>query len=319
MKLVESSVKSLQYLREDGVRLIEYAGKVCYHSDRVPEDEKAWDFFQRLVDSGHHSVLEHVRFLVSSPTPNPEKENDTQKGYNRVMSSVCNGFFYKSANLRTINERKLNNTASAIWFEKDNRYIYSKDVEAHFSKYLKYRPHLRSFDLKHFPELSPDNVFNKEFALCHFPFTYHIVCDRAVSHELVRHREASFSQESTRYCNYSKDRFNNEITCVAPVRSEDWSTKARQEFIDSCDRSEQSYFNLLKEGITPQEARGVLPTFLKTEIVMTMTGKQWMEFFRKRYFQETGKVSPEMLRVATTLHTLFHEDFRGCTGLSLGE
>ena len=113
------------------------------------------------------------------------------------------------------------------------------------------------------------------------------ICDRGVSHELVRHRLASFGQESTRYCNYSADKFGNEITVILPFFFDtgmgiDSNSLVYTEWKTSCLRSEESYFQLLDFGATQEEARTVLPNSLKTEIVMTMNIREWRHFFSLR-------------------------------------
>ncbi|MBZ9622987.1 FAD-dependent thymidylate synthase [Clostridium sp. FP2] len=107
------------------------------------------------------------------------------------------------------------------------------------------------------------------------------ICDRGVSHELVRHRLASFGQESTRYCNYSKDKFSNQITVIEPIFW-DKETYGYELWNTACLFSEKAYFNLLEGGASPQEARSVLPNSLKTEIVVTMNLREWRHFFKLR-------------------------------------
>ena len=102
----------------------------------------------------------------------------------------------------------------------------------------------------------------------HNSISVKFICDRGVSHELVRHRIASFAQESTRYCNYSQDKFGNEITVIKPFFFDDVNSYVTWQ--EACLFSEEQYFNLLKLGRSPQEARSVLPNSLKTEIVVTM-------------------------------------------------
>lgn len=118
-----------------------------------------------------------------------------------------------------------------------------------------------------------------ESVLEHFSFSVKFVCDRGVSHEIVRHRLASYSQESTRYCNYSLDKFGNEITVVEP-----YFFNENEKFVwyNSCLQSERSYFELLQLGCTPQEARSVLPTSLKTELIMTANLREWRHFLKLR-------------------------------------
>ena len=120
-----------------------------------------------------------------------------------------------------------------------------------------------------------------ESVLEHVNFTVRFICDRGVSHEIARHRIASFSQESTRYCNYSKNSFGREITVIKPsclVRG----TAAYDEWEYLCKRAEVAYFALLNWGCTPQEARAVLPTCTKTEIVMTANLREWRHFLKLR-------------------------------------
>lgn len=144
-----------------------------------------------------------------------------------------------------------------------------------------------------------------EAMLEHASVTVKFVVDRGISHELVRHRLASFAQESTRYCNYSKDDFGSEITFIIPeyldYKSAGWNTW--KETMKAC---EDSYFKLLDIGLTPQEARAVLPNSLKTEVVMTANLREWRHFFKLRALGTTGKPHPQMLEVIVPLL----EDFK---------
>lgn len=107
------------------------------------------------------------------------------------------------------------------------------------------------------------------------------ICDRGVSHEIVRHRVASYAQESTRYCNYSKDKFGNEITVIKPCFWDEHSAQYGA-WETMCRQAEKCYFELLENGASPQEARSVLPNSLKTEIVMTANLREWQHFFKLR-------------------------------------
>lgn len=115
----------------------------------------------------------------------------------------------------------------------------------------------------------------------HSSMTVKFICDRGTSHELVRHRLASFSQESTRYCNYSKDKFGNEITVVKPVLIEQ-DTMEYYIWKKSCEAAEKAYFDLLSIGVKPENARSVLPTSLKTEVVVTANLREWYHIFDLR-------------------------------------
>lgn len=139
----------------------------------------------------------------------------------------------------------------------------------------------------------------------HASLSVRFIVDRGISHEIVRHRVASFAQESTRYCNYSKDGFGNEITVILPfywwmfvdvkkdIEYEAWKI--------SCEQAETAYFKLLEKGAAPQQARAVLPNSLKTELIMTANLREWRHFFKLRALGTTGKPHPQMVEVALPL------------------
>lgn len=136
-----------------------------------------------------------------------------------------------------------------------------------------------------------------EAVLEHCSFTVKFICDRGVSHEIVRHRIAAYCQESTRYCNYSKDKYNNEITVIEPCYlTQGTETYARWE--KACIEAESAYFDLLNAGCSPQEARAVLPNSLKTELVMTADIREWRHFLRLRC---SKAAHPQIREVATQL------------------
>lgn len=113
----------------------------------------------------------------------------------------------------------------------------------------------------------------------HASASFRIITDRGISHEIVRHRLASYAQESTRYCNYSKDKFGKECSFILPP---DLTTDQNALWTMACIRTEQIYFVMLKEGCTPQIARSVLPNCLKTEIIMTANFREWRHFIKLR-------------------------------------
>ncbi len=134
-----------------------------------------------------------------------------------------------------------------------------------------------------------------EAVLEHFDITVKFICDRGVSHEIVRHRMASYCQESTRYCNYAKDDFGNEITVIEPYYLD---AQGLYLWRRACEAAEASYFELLNWGCTPQEARAVLPNSLKTEVVMTANLREWRHFFKLR---TAPAAHPQMREVAKML------------------
>lgn len=139
-----------------------------------------------------------------------------------------------------------------------------------------------------------------EAMLEHASLTVKFTVDRGVSHEIVRHRMASYAQESTRYCNYSNGKFGGEITVIQPcflkVGTPEWVT-----WYDGCKAAEDAYFAMLKTGCTPQEARDVLPTSLKTTLWMTANIREWRHFLKLRAAGTTGAPHPQMVEVAMPL------------------
>jgi thymidylate synthase (FAD) len=120
-----------------------------------------------------------------------------------------------------------------------------------------------------------------ESVIEHANVTVRFIVDRGVSHELVRHRLAAYSQESTRYANYSQERFGREITVITPCFWEEGSPEY-DIWEKAIRRAEKAYMQLLEQGASPQQARSVLPNSLKTEIVMTANLREWRHVFRLR-------------------------------------
>ena len=151
-----------------------------------------------------------------------------------------------------------------------------------------------------------------ESVIEHGSITVKFICDRGVTHEIVRHRIASYSQESTRYCNYVKEKFGSQITCI------DLSTGFHYDLNNEMDRrkyevwqeamenAERSYFQLIQLGATPQEARSVLPNSLKTELVATMNLREWRHFFRMR---ADAAAHPQCREVAQMLLERFAKEY----------
>ena len=149
-----------------------------------------------------------------------------------------------------------------------------------------------------------------ESVIEHEAVTVRVICDRGMTHEIVRHRIASYSQESTRYCNYAGDKFGNEITVIDIAGGFEYDLenendlKKYEAWMRAMENAEKSYFEMLELGATPQEARSVLPNSLKTEIVMTMNLRAWRNFFRLRCDHHAH---PQMREVANIALQVFKE------------
>nr|DAJ12437.1 MAG TPA: Thymidylate synthase complementing protein [Bacteriophage sp.] len=171
-------------------------------------------------------------------------------------------------------------------------------------------------DLKYLTE--PTNNHEKRLTFC-------ITCDRITSQSIVRHRVMSFAQESTRYCNYAKDKFNNEITYVIPTWLEDklpegqyveWDgdwcdiekftiqhpidNSVENEFVQALQNSEYSYMYFIENGWKPQQARSILPNALKTEMIVTGFMSDWLRFIAMR---TAPNAHPDIQKLANILLT----------------
>lgn len=268
---------------------IERCGRVCYASD--PIEGKAKDFVDRMIRNGHTAMLEHGTVYLAIPmtTYAPEAINIyIDDHYSKV--NECNSLLFTD---------KFGNKVSAWCVTTNFRVLVENDL------------------LDDLEFLCEPTEFHEE------RITVKFICDRGVSHEFVRHRVFSFAQESTRYCNYSKDKFGNEITYILPI----WSTmpvgeyevdcialskigqKEREDytpdeqFIEAITNAEWNYFHLLQLGWTPQQARAVLPNSLKTELVMTGFTSDWEHFFKLR--DDKQHAHPDAYGLAHPLHMEF--------------
>ena len=266
MKVISQYVTNMSQPEDNVGQWLERIGRVCYKSEEQITEDSWKDFIKMIIKRQHYSVLEHVnwallvdKFVIDSIHDNPF-----------VNCKVLNNHWIITSNFRVLLENK---DKSYIWnflFHMVQDYLSFKVVNEPFPKILE---HITAIPI--FLEDVPDD-FKIE--------TFKLVTDRGVTHEHVRHRRCAHSQESTRYCNYSKAKFNKEITVIDPMFNYD-NVKERHKWYvwhDQCKSAEKAYFKLLDIGMTPQEARSVLPNSLKTEIITTMTLEMWKHWLKLR-------------------------------------
>ena len=293
MKLINSSYEIVElksYSLEDVYKHIELCGRVCYHScDKITPDSST-KFVERMIKSGHMSTLEHGTIYLYREFELPAQNTTTSSEYNVEYYTWAQPY-------------------------KDNPYsvvsiLYRKDGIAQVYVTTNYRVIVENAledDLQYIVDQPMDHHERR--------YTVRFICDRGVSHEFVRHRHFSFSQESTRYCNYSKDKFGNEITFIKPCFLDDdklalygsYHTVIRDKspesiFIASLNNAEKDYIDLISLGWKPQEARQVLPNALKTELIMTGFASDWEHFFELR---DDSKAHPDAQKLAKPLHEEF--------------
>lgn len=156
-----------------------------------------------------------------------------------------------------------------------------------------------------------------EAVLEHWSISVKFICDRAIANEIVRHRLASFAQESTRYCLYTNDKFDNQLTFIKPIQFE-YDTPEYYIWKCFCLNAEMAYKDLIEKGATAEEARIVLPLCTKTEIVMTANLREWRHFLNLRAADATGKAHiqikeltvPLLIELHNKLPELFEDIFQ---------
>ncbi len=141
-----------------------------------------------------------------------------------------------------------------------------------------------------------------EAVIEHASASFRIITDRGITHEIVRHRIASYCQESTRYCNYAGDKFGQEISVIEPPKM---TEEQRKSWVKGCEEAEKAYFQMLKDGSTPQIARSVLPTCLKTELIMTANFREWRHFLRLRL---SSGAHPQVIEVAEIIKNILQKE-----------
>ena len=296
MKLIESSVSLIDI--ENPFMKIEKVGRTCYKSSSEMTEETAKKFYKSLVSRNHTAMLEHAVFCFEV-TESLYSDLRSAKYFNRSIEELENGRerYLVSANLRAINATDCDELLTVL-YDIDPMLVYTnRGVQLVQLKLLGGRASL--VDIDDIPDIQ-EHAYK-----AHKHFTFHFICDRGVTHEIVRHRPASYAQESTRYCNYSKDKFGGEITCIKPAFYDEWDGESKLYFEQSLNRAEDSYLRMLERGRSPQEARAVLPNALKTEIVMTANCVEFDHFFNLRSNGTTGAPHPDMKVVADEAYSIY--------------
>lgn len=314
MKIIQPSHEILK-VDENPLLTIEHAGRLCYKSEENITEASAEKFVNNLIDHSHFAMLEHATIYLMLNSIMYKSFHDAVTAadtkYLVMTPSAFNGAIV-SGNVRAWFEllKNKNSTGAPYWSALFAIQLLLEDyMPAVFGKLpplagvsentraealASYQDHdnfvLSEDELKNF-------LFDRPIAMMqHHRISIRFVCDRGVSHEFVRHRDASFAQESTRYCNYTKGKFGSEITVIKPLFFEKDSTKYAY-WRHACQEAEAMYFNLIDNGATPQEARSVLPNSLKTELIITATESEWQHICDLRAKGTTGAPHPQMKEV----------------------
>lgn len=292
MKLIESSVQIIE--EKDPYKMIELAGRTCYKSEDKITENSAKEFVDRMIKLGHGAMLEHgtIYLTIDGEDPNLSKiQSNPHTKVNLVPYEVLTEGNY------TISYKAYITTNLRVLVENNLKELLCYQVE-------------------------PTEHHEKRI-------TAKFICDRGVRHEFVRHRVFSFAQESTRYCDYSKDKFGNDITYIIPSWLDlpegkysnwdnDWCDVSELKllypevdnlsdpancFLQSIKNAEYYYFMLINRGWKPQQAGQVLPNATKTELVMTGFESDWEHFFELRC---SGAAHPDAKKLADELKSLMN-------------
>jgi len=325
MKIVNSSHEIWQRPSTDEadiLRFLEKVGRVCYKSEDKITDDSAETFVANIIKRNHGAILEHasLMFQVSLDTFAAVKKevgylehNCGFKSFLRFTTNMHDQYGIISGNVRAWRDFI---DANIEWIGLVPTYMYSviHDYPRLFPEYANGINELFIDLFREFEPITVNDLKTEHEHLVHQDITMKFVCDRGVTHEMVRHRPASYAQESTRYCNYSGDKFSNEITVVAPSWCEVGS-EAYNEWKASCENAETRYIWMTQQlGCTPQEARSVLPTSTKAEIVMTAPVSEYRHFFGLR----TSTAAHPDIR-ALTIPALASVKNDPCAGLFFGD
>lgn len=282
---------SVQIIEEkDPYKMIELAGRTCYKSEDKITENSTKEFVDRMIKLGHGAMLEHGTIYLKI-----DKTEDGHLPPARLYWSDGNHKKYT----------RVRKHGNSIYVTTNLRVIVENN---------------RLDDLQY--QVEPTEHHEKRI-------TAKFICDRGVSHEFVRHRVFSFAQESTRYCDYSKDKFGNDITYIIPSWLDlpegkysnwdnDWCDVSELKllypevdnlsdpancFLQSIKNAEYYYFMLINRGWKPQQARQVLPNATKTELVMTGFESDWEHFFELRC---SGAAHPDAKKLADELKSLMN-------------
>ena len=285
MKLIKPSFTILhQAPGLEGVyKQIELAGRTCYKSEDKITEDSTQAFVDRMIASGHGAMLEHGTVYLMTKTKSVNyyihPEDGECEEYNPLEKYYQNKYSY------------INDDDTNLYVTTNLRVL----IENGWMDDLKYI-------------CEPTEYHEKRVCV-------KFICDRGVSHEFVRHRVFSFAQESTRYCNYSKDKFGNELTFIQPCYFNEeelakygpYHLVSRNKspesiFICSLNNAEKDYLTLIESGWKAQEARAVLPNALKTELVMTGFATDWLHFFELRC---ASNAHPQARELAIPLYEEF--------------
>lgn len=264
MKLIEPSCEYWE--QRDVVTHIARCARVCYANEKNENSyEKDEALVKRLIESGHVSMLRHgtVYYIVPLEIFNDKTNISGQSIKHFIDFNINSPYIYKVYD------------ANYVYISTNKQFIKENRCEA----------------LK-FYAVTPERFFEYDVTKPIRRFTFYLTTQISTTRELNRVSPNNIAEQSTRYCNYSKDKFENEIQICKPHWYDNADGYIKTCYKCSLKSAESYYFKLLEEGFSPQDARGVLPLDTASKVVYTYTLTEWIEIINKRYFGTTGKPHP---------------------------
>lgn len=326
MKIVKAGYEIMPNF-ENPLKKIELVARTCYKSEDLITEDSYKGMINNLIQRQHYAMLEHASLvyivdyntfdLMYNFTKNMEvniyegEEKYLKKSFIRFSvhniqkdENIVADRFVISGNLRAFIETFQQMLEIMSFVPPSLVHAVAEDSYGA----VDFRASLLDEDAK----TSRDNIaLVTDFSVLtiyerfiHETFSVKFTVDRGVTHELARHRDCSFAQESTRFCNYSKGKFGNEITVVEPCFFDPDAKNSVTKYSMwqvGCEDAEEAYFDLLNVGATPQQARDVLPTSIKAEIIMTTNICEWIHILELRALGTTGRPHPQMEEVMIPL------------------
>lgn len=305
MKIIQA--KAEQICEKDPYKKVELAARTCYKSESKITEDSAVRMCKGLIKSQHTAMLEHAvlcfELLPADPSmPNHMDARDRYMAYlakypylhvtaNPIIdleANTCKTRILASGNLRAISERGVNDPIFRATQEQYPNLVWGKAATDTYHIYPEVVARIVNID--DLDDLTLDEIGE------HKVLTFRFITNRGVSHELVRHRPCSFAQESTRYCLYSKDQFNSELTFIQPADWDEWSVSKQHAHLAFLQVVEKHYLELVsgEDALKAQQARDDLTNGVKTEIVTTAYMKEWKHIFNLRAYGTTGAPHPDI-------------------------
>lgn len=314
-EIVEPSVS--QILVSNPYKMVELCARICYKTENKITDTSCYGFVDRLTEEEHYAILEHGRMtFVIEPAATFSTDECTDYNPCEIYKYFTNipavhikhtfdghDKFYVNFSLSHLVNKHYRNMPIGPLFDLCNNMVRCYYLQEGPGCSLDEFGHVcgiwstdkMKYVVRYLPEGSIFDTSDYR--------TYKFVCDRGVSHELVRHR-CSIAQESQRYCNYTLGRFDGKVKFVLPSNWDNLTYEEKYVIKSSFECAAENYNKLIKYGMKPQMARSVLTNAVKTEVIMTMPYKQWQHFLDIRYRGTAGSPHPDMVNVAKMLNDI---------------